>query len=315
MAPNTDGGADIAAAIIAVEAAPSDWRAQFELGYAYLNHDMFSEAIAPLQRARELDGTQVDTHLNLSAALTNSGDGRGGEAAARTAIALDPSSGGYFWLGNALRQQGQPEAAATAFRKHLELDPIDTMARCNLGLALGHAGHHQQALGELRTVLLSRPNDFKALHGASIALEQLGDFEGAISMLRRICEVEPTDPEVWLALGFCFVQTERFAEGLAAFERLLAIDPDHVKGNYNLVATLINLGRASDAVQHAERALTLGPEHGKVAALLEIAKSHVSAQLGGLSDDGEWFWNRHEWRPALSEYGFWRWDGKQWRPA
>ena len=130
MASSTDdGGADIAAAIIAVEAAPSDWHAQFRLGSAYLDHDMFSEAVAPFERARELDGSQVATHLNLSAALTNSGDGRAGEAAARAAIALDPLCGGYFWLGNALRQQGQPGAAATMFRKHLELDPLDTMAR------------------------------------------------------------------------------------------------------------------------------------------------------------------------------------------
>src|SRR2546428_3988762 len=119
MAPNNEeGGADIAAAIIAAEAAPSEWHVHFELGCAYLNHDMFSEAVAPFERARELDGSQVATQLNLSAALTNSGNGHAGEAAARAAIALNPSSGGYFWLGNALRQQSQPEAAAAQFRKH-----------------------------------------------------------------------------------------------------------------------------------------------------------------------------------------------------
>ena len=131
MTPNIDesGAADIAAAIIAAEASPSDWQVHFDLGLAYLNHDMFSEAVAPFERARELDGNRVATHLNLSLALTNSGDGRAGEAAARTAIALDPSSGGYFCIGNALRQQGQPEAAATMFRKHLESNPLDALAR------------------------------------------------------------------------------------------------------------------------------------------------------------------------------------------
>jgi tetratricopeptide (TPR) repeat protein len=273
-----EAGADIAAAIIAAEAAPSDWRVHFELGLAYLIHDMFSEAVAPLERARALDGHQVATHLNLSVALTNSGDGHAGEAAARAAIALDPSSRGYFCLGNALRQQGQPEAAVSMFRKHLELDPLDRLARCNLGLALGHAGHHQDALGEFRTVLLDRPRDFKALDGASIALFELGDYEGAISMLRRACDVDATDTGVWLTLGSCLMRTERFVEALVAFEHVLAIDPDNVGGNYNQVATLINLGRASDAVGHAERALNLGPEHSEVAALLEIARKSVSAE-------------------------------------
>src|SRR6266699_671099 len=224
-----ESGADIAGAIIAAEAAPSDWHVHFELGCAYLNHDMFSEAVAPFERARELDGSQVATQLNLSAALTNSGDGRAGEAAARAAIALDPSCGGYFWLGNALREQGEPEAAATMFRKHLEMDPLDALGRCNLGLALGHAGHHQDALAEFQTVLQDQPRDFKALHGASIALRELGDYEGAVSMLRRATDVEATDTEVWLALGFCLMCTERFVEALAAFERLLAVDPDNVK--------------------------------------------------------------------------------------
>jgi tetratricopeptide (TPR) repeat protein len=277
MRSNIDeASADIAAAIMAAEVAPSDWRVHFELGCAYLNHDMFSEAIAPLERARDLDGTQVAAHLNLSVALTNSGDGHAGEAAARAAIALDPSSRGYFCLGNALRQQGQPDAAATMFRKHLELNPLDTMARCNLGLALGHAGHHHDALGEFRTVLVDRPRDFKALHGASIALFKLGDYEGAVSMLRRACEVDATDTDVWLTLGSCFMRTERFEEALVAFEHVLVIDPDNVGGNYNRVATLINLGRASDALEHAERALNLGPEHRNLATLLEIARGRLN---------------------------------------
>jgi len=314
MARNIDeGSADIAGAIIAAEAAPSDWHVYFELGCAYLNHEMFSEAVAPFERARELDDSQVGTHLNLSAALTNSGDGRAGEDAARAAIALDPASGAYFWLGNALRQQGQPEAAAAMFRKHLEMDPLDTMARCNLGLALGHAGHHQDALAEFQTVLLHQPHDWKSLDGASIALRKLGDYEGAISMLRRACDVDDTDTEVWLALGFCLMRTERFTEALAAFEHLLAIDSHHVKGNYNQIATLINLGRASDAVEHAERVLGLGPQHSKVATLLEIARKSVSAQLGRLSDDGNWFWDGQMWRSAMSEDGEWRWDGREWQ--
>src|SRR6266699_5478512 len=271
-----ESGADIAGAIIAAEAAPSDWHVHFELGCAYLNHDMFSEAVAPFERARQLDGNQVATLLNLSAALSNSGDGRAGEAAARAAIALDPSCGGYFWLGNALRQQGQPEAGATMFRKHLELDPLDMVARCNLGLALGNAGSNGEALAEFRTVLQSQPRDFKALHGASIALRKLGDDQGAVSMLRRACDVDATDTEIWLALGYCLTNMEHFTEALAAFERLLAIDPDNVEGNYNRIATLINLGRASEAIEHAERALSLGPRHGKVATLLEIARKSVS---------------------------------------
>src|SRR5215467_6891812 len=116
---NLDSGADIARAIIAAEASPDDEKTQFDLGCAYLDHEMFSEAIAPLERARELNCSNTATLLNLSAALTNSGDGRGGEAAARTAIELDPASGGYFCLGNALRQQGLPAAAANMFRKQL----------------------------------------------------------------------------------------------------------------------------------------------------------------------------------------------------
>src|SRR6266853_4710333 len=241
MAPYTgEGGADIAEAIIAAEAAPFDWHVHFNLGCAYLNHDMFSEAVAPFERARMLNGSRLATHLNLSAALTNSGDGRAGEAAARAAIALDSSSDGYLCLGNALRAQGLPDEAATAFRMCLQLDPLDTMARCNLGLALGHGGRHKEALIEFQKVLVDRPHDFKALQGAGMALDTLGDYESASSMFRRACEVDGTDTEAWLALGSALTHAELFTEALVAFERLLAIDPDSVKGNYNRIATLIN---------------------------------------------------------------------------
>lgn len=36
------------------------------------------------------------------------------------------------------------------------------------------------------------------------------------------------------------------------------------------------------------------------------------SEQGTFSEDGLWWWDGHEWRPAVSEDGLWKWDGVDW---
>ena len=261
---------DIAECITGVVAAPTDAMAQFDLGFAYLKLSMFAHAIAPLRAACELKPQWVSAHINLTVALTESGDGYTGEVAARAALALDPANNlVYFCLGNALRRQGRPQEAVEMFIKHLELYPGDLMARCNLGLAWGDAGHDDRALSEFRTVLASNPRDFKALHGSGIALAQSGDLDGAIAMLERACDVDGTDISAWEYLGNYFAKRERLGEALLAFDRILALEPNSFYANYNKAAVLFKLGRPDLARPYSRFALEIAPNNELAKELAE----------------------------------------------
>jgi hypothetical protein len=38
-------------------------------------------------------------------------------------------------------------------------------------------------------------------------------------------------------------------------------------------------------------------------------------QRGQFSQDGLWWWDGHQWRPAVSQDGRWRWNGQEWVPS
>jgi hypothetical protein len=44
-------------------------------------------------------------------------------------------------------------------------------------------------------------------------------------------------------------------------------------------------------------------------------RSRPAPPPGAFSDDGNWWWDGREWRPAISDDGHWRWNGTRWIPT
>ena len=270
----------IAAALVAAEAAPTDSMAQFRLGYAYLANEMFQEAVAPFERAMELDPTFFPTLENLSSARTLSGDGAGGEVAARAALALKPAShSAYFSLGNALRLQGDALGAVDAYRVSLGPNQENwerAQTRHNFGLALQDLGRLREALEQQTLALQLEPDFMLALMAAANLHESLGEFEAAHSMYRRASEVDTQSWRAWEGLGLVLLKMNLFAESILAYERVLELHPDEVNALSNLSLAYMVQGRPTDALLHAERAVELSPDDEALAKNLTLIKARYS---------------------------------------
>ncbi len=123
-------------------------------------------------------------------------DARGAEQAFRQVIALAPEyAQGHYWLGMALRDQGNLGGAAASFRRTIQLQP-------------SHARAHEQ-LGK--------------------CLEGLGDRAGAIEAYRAAVRYEPQKAEVHARLGELLADDGHDVEALEHLRRALALAPDDAK--------------------------------------------------------------------------------------
>ncbi len=125
----------------------------------------------------------------------------------------------------ALELAVQPDQAANAYRKVLELNPNaveDWEALGSLHLRGGQAG---QALEEFGRAVAIAPNYSSALWGKALALYQLNRFAEAAAEFEKLSGYFPKSPQVYSNLGVCYIQLGRKEQAVEAWRRAYDLDP------------------------------------------------------------------------------------------
>ena len=157
--------------------------------------------------------------------------------------------------GIGLFLQGDLKAAAAAFEKITEADPLNPDGWTNIGRVLLQEGDTVGARKVLEKSLaidsqLGRTNFFYAK-----ALREDGDYDGAITHLKLVLQQFPRDRVVHNELGRVLFLEKHYADAVAEFEKTLAIDPEDLQAHYNLMLCYNGLGDDKKAEEHKERYL------------------------------------------------------------
>jgi tetratricopeptide (TPR) repeat protein len=157
--------------------------------------------------------------------------------------------------GIGLFLQGDLKAAAAAFEKITEADPLNPDGWTNIGRVLLQEGDTAGARKVLEKSLaidstLGRTNFFYAK-----ALREDGDYEGSIGHFKTVLQQFPRDRVVHNELGRVLFLEKRYADAVAEFEKTLAIDPEDLQAHYNLMLCYNGLGDDKKAEEHKARYL------------------------------------------------------------
>ena len=116
----------------------------------------------------------------------------------RSVIEADPKNPyAYYFLGIALFEIGELEAARDAYQATLKLAPTYLGARVGLAHVLRMTGDVRAAIREGLAALSQAPGDGDALHAVGVAYHARGDESAAIKYLEAFLQ---TNPELEVAV-------------------------------------------------------------------------------------------------------------------
>lgn len=165
---------------------------------------------------------------------------------------------GFF--GDRARGGGDVAAAATIYRKALEVDPDNPRTHQSLGVAQSQAGAFADAAASLRQSLALAPRQPLTLVNLGIALSSQGDKEGAITAYRQALGLNAHEPLAWFNLGNAYFELGRQGEAEAAYAKAVEADPSLPVAHFYLARTLANRGQLERALREVEAGLEFAPD-------------------------------------------------------
>ena len=214
----------------------------------------------------------------------------------------------YEGLANFLEAVGDPQAAAEAYRKLLELRPENFYASLQLGRLLGELGKPAEgqplleqvchlrpslpegwselgevqaaqsklepALQSFKQAMRLRPTDATYISSAGQMLARLNQPVEAIKYFRRALELNPDSWPIHFELAGALVAANLADESVQEYRQVLKINPQHVTSHINLGVVLVRFNRLDEAIACFENALKLDPANQVAREYLNSVRQH-----------------------------------------
>ncbi len=185
-------------------------------------------------------------------------------------------------LGVCAAELGDPEAAASSFRKAIQLKPGYAGAYLNLASALLKIDRQGEALDAIKhavalqpNILTTDPQAFTMNYLLGLDYAQHGEVRRAAELFQSSIRQKPNFTPARLALGKLLLAGKHEDGALKQFEAILAVDPNEPSALGN--AALIYARRADyvRSIRYLGRAYEL--DQGNTALALALAEARIRA--------------------------------------
>jgi tetratricopeptide (TPR) repeat protein len=246
-----------------------------------------NDAVAEYQQVVRLQPRLPEVYANLGLVYYALGEFENSAKALASAEKLRPGMRGVsLWLGIDEVKLNHPAQGVSHLREAIRLDPKEKLAQSWLGIALWDAGQIDAALLQLRTAAVQFPNDPDFLFAAGEAYgkavhQQTGDlleasrgtalsdriyadvyvqerdWTKAEGHLRRAIQRDPRSVDARLELANVFFRQARFSDALELLDQAAAIQPHSAAVLARSGEILILFDHPADGLSRIERALAI----------------------------------------------------------
>ena len=176
------------------------------------------------------------------------------------AVAVWPSSRGYYKLGEALAQRGKWAKAIENLEVALRINPRYIYAHAGLGFAFAIQGRLTEALEQFDDALRIAPRFSRAHTGLGLVFARQGKLSEASDQFRRALESDAGDAQAHFYLGLILKQQGQRVEAAAHFQQAVRADPNSEQAQYQWGLVLAEEGKLGEATDHLRAAVRIDPQ-------------------------------------------------------
>lgn len=164
---------------------------------------------------------------------------------------------GWRLLGDWRWQDGDYDAAETAYRHALRCNPLDAKSQEGLGLTLLHLRRLDEAWLHFEVAHRVEPMDSDVLTHWGLVDVEFGNLNSATERFRKAIERNPRNPHAWHNLGLVALRMGDRERCVSHLRKSIELKPDHGLGWSNLALALRMVEDLPGAMDAARRATDL----------------------------------------------------------
>ncbi|MBM2843540.1 MAG: Tetratricopeptide repeat protein [Anaerolineales bacterium] len=195
-------------------------------------------------------------------ALLDQGDPDAATNLFQAAIAADPGNLDLYWeISNIFRDLGYPDHARAFADAAVEAGPDEAWFHETTGWEYYYLGANPEAMAAFQRALELDSNAVWSYIGLSEAAIAVGDVETSRAALDTLSGIEPvSDPDLYESLGWGYYQLSAYPEAQAAFNQAIGQDPAKVGAWSGLINAVYDAEGAQAALEITSAAIAANPK-------------------------------------------------------
>jgi len=232
--------------------------------------ERIDEAIDSYNEALKVDRSRIATWYFLGIALRQRGDVQAATESFERAITISPNSAeGWYFRGIVLYQKREHQAAAESFDRAIEINPNYADAWRGRADAL----FNQEATDNLLTLPVpvpgnslsnQRPVVIERPHPIILSVPYPERTERALDSYNRAIEIDPKHANAWYGRGNALLRLGRPEAAIASYSQALQLNPSYERAWYGLGNAQFRLGRTEESLASYDRATEINPKYTDV---------------------------------------------------
>jgi tetratricopeptide (TPR) repeat protein len=267
------------------------------LGHALAKQEKFKEAEEQIEFALKIAPDYARLYEDLGNLKGLQRDYEAAITAFRRAVQLDPRlATAHKRLAQTLIAAGREDEVDDAFEGFLDHDK--DAALVTAGAEHWRAGRYEEAETTLISALRQNPENIDAMRFlAMVYVAQNKKLLEAEALLRRAISIAPDFHQALGTLGRILAENSKHIEAIEIYQSLLEIKPDDEDAWAGYGRAMALAGRVKDAEEAYRRSLELNQE----APGVHMARAHMLKTLGNQQEALEAYRKSIEYNPALGE--------------
>jgi Tfp pilus assembly protein PilF len=230
------------------------------------------------------------------------------KAAATKALAIDDSLGeAHAALAHVIELYDWDwQGAEKEYRRALELNPNDAMARFWFGEYLQVMGRNEEGFEQVRQAMALDPLNTHLANDLGYHLYTARQYDQAIRTLQRTLELEPDDGGAHLGLGWVYGEKKMYREAIAELEKVVNLWDRNEVAVASLGKVLGYSGRKQEARRLLEELKERSKHHYVSPYLIALVQTGLGERDQAIASLEQGYTNRDEWMMFLKADP--RWD-------